>query len=468
MPKKLSIEKFNPGPIGANQAAIVFVHGFTGDLRKTWNQIPEFLQSDRRTRGWDLFGFGYASHKWFDILGIWTADPRIEEIAVMLAGAPEIAKSNYKTVAFVAHSMGGLVVQRALLRDPALRKRTTHVFFFGTPSAGLSKASSFKWVKQQINNMDATGDFIKELRSDWKKLRLDTKPTFRFLTTAGESDQFVPPASSLEPFAEEFRRVIPGNHSSQIHVTSAQAPAVKIIVQGLTEGASLAGPRNSARVAVEAGEFQEAIDRLWPGRKKLDDGGATQLAIALDHVGRRDEAIEVLRDRTPEGTDVLGVLAGRLKRRWLLTREADDFKSALELYQRGYNEAVANGDHDQAHYHGVNLAYFALAGAKKDATTARDMATKVLDHVQQAKNPDERIWQLASAADALMILGRVDESMGKHREVRAMTPDPWKTLAIEEQSLRVAELSGLTKSQAQQLADIYEGEASAGAGLTGS
>jgi pimeloyl-ACP methyl ester carboxylesterase len=459
MAKKIDIEKFNPGPVGGNQTAIVFVHGFSGDRKKTWNRIPEFLQADKRMRGWDLYGFGYGSHIGFDILGLWSADAKLEEIATKLNSTTETGKRNYKTLAFVAHSMGGLVVQRALLQSAELRKRTTHVFLFGTPSAGLKKASAFTWVKQQINNMNAGGEFIAKLRTDWKRLKLDTAPPFKFLSTAGESDQFVPPESSLGPFPEAFRRVIPGNHSSQIHVESAQAPAVKLLIEGFTEGAALAGPRNSARVAVEAGEFQEAIDRLWPGRKKLDDGGATQLAIALDRVGRRDDAIEVLRDRTPEGTDVLGVLAGRLKRRWLVTRDADDFQSALELYKRGYKEATDKTpeDHDQAHYHGINLAYLALAGGKKDLPAARDMATKVLAHVQGAIDPKQKHWQLASEADALMILGRLDDSFAKHKEVRAAEPNPWETLSIEEQSLRVADLCGLSKTQAQQLAAIYEG-----------
>src|SRR5258708_899372 len=432
MAKKIDIEKLNPGPVGGSQTAIVFVHGFSGDRKKTWNRIPEFIQADKRMRGWDLYGFGYSSRLRFDLLGIWSADARIEEIATKLSGTPEIGKKNYKTVAFVAHSMGGLVVRRALLQSHELRKRTTHVFLFGTPSAGLKKASAFTWVKQQINNMNASGEFIARLRSDWKRLKLDVAPPFKFFATAGESDQFVPPESSLGPFPQAVRRVIPGNHSSQIHVDSAQAPAVKLLIEGFTEGAALAGPRNAARVAVEAAELQDSIHRLWPGRKKLDDGGATQLAIALDRVGRRDDAIAVLRDRTPQGTDVLGVLAGRLKRRWLLTRDADDFKSALDLYQRGYDEATAKNppDHDQAHYHGINLAYFALAGSKKDMPAARDMATKVLVHAQAATDAQQEHWRLASEADALMILGPPGESFERHRVGGAIQPNPWAALAF--------------------------------------
>jgi pimeloyl-ACP methyl ester carboxylesterase len=457
--RKIDIEKFNPGPVGGNQTAIVFVHGFSGDRKLTWGRIPEFLQKDKRLFGWDLFGFGYQSGKMFDLLGLWSADADLDAIAIKLNSTPEIGKKNYKTIAFVAHSMVGLVVQRALATNAELRKRTTHVILFGTPSGGLVKATVLSWLKQQFKNMSASGKFITQLRSDWNRLKLDTAPSFKFLATAGETDQFVPPASSLGPFPEAVRRVIPGNHVSMLNVSSATDPCVKLLIEGLTEGAAQAGPRNSARVAVEAGEFQDAIDRLWPGRKRLDDGGAVQLAIALDRVGRRDDAIEVLREHKPEGTDVLGVLAGRLKRRWLVTRDAEDFKNALELYQRGYDEAVGKNppDHDQAHYHGINLAYLALAGSKRDEPSAREMATKVLAHAQAAKDPAGKYWSLASEGDALIILDRIDEAFEKHKQAAAIEPNPWATLSMEEQALRLAALCGLKKSQAQKLAAIYEG-----------
>jgi hypothetical protein len=271
--------------------------------------------------------------------------------------------------------MGGLVIQRALVISPELRKRTTHLFLFGTPSAGLVKAHLISWLKQQVNNMSARGRFIEQLRSDWSRLKLDIAPHFKLFVAAGETDQFVPPSSSLEPFPEAFRHVIPGNHLSMLDAKSLADPCVKLLVAGITEGSALTGPRNSARVAVEAGEFQDAIDRLWPGLDRLDDGGAVQLAIALDQVDRREEAIEILRKHKPEGTDVLGVLAGRLKRRWVVTRAGDDFKSALELYQRGYDESIGKrpSDYDQAHYHGINLAYLALGRKQqKRYSCARD------------------------------------------------------------------------------------------------
>ncbi len=128
--------KFNAEENAQNRVAIVFVHGFSGDLRRTWGEIPKLLKESNKLLGWDLFGFGYASRKRFDLLGLWSADPDLERISEKLITTLEIETKGYK-LAFVAHSMGGLVVQRALILNPAFRNKTTHVILFGTPSEVL-------------------------------------------------------------------------------------------------------------------------------------------------------------------------------------------------------------------------------------------------------------------------------------------------------------------------------------------
>ncbi|MDQ2899026.1 MAG: hypothetical protein M3Y07_04400, partial [Acidobacteriota bacterium] len=58
-----------------------------------------------------------------------------------------------RRLALVAHSMGGRVVQRALVRYSNFRARTGYVFLFGTPSAGLHKAALLSFWKRQIRNI---------------------------------------------------------------------------------------------------------------------------------------------------------------------------------------------------------------------------------------------------------------------------------------------------------------------------
>ena len=453
------IQPFFP-PKERNRTAIVFVHGFSGDRVGTWGDIPSSLAADKRLGGWDMYGFGYPSHKSFDILGLWTADPALNQIATKLNSEPALRTERYDALALVAHSMGGLVVQNALVKYPALRKRTTHVFLFGTPSAGLVKARLLSFLKQQIRNMSASGDFIKELRDSWTNKHFDTAPPFSFFTTAGELDQFVPPKSSLDPFLEAFRRVIPGNHITMLQRTDTGYPAVETLINGLTGGKGTGVAFNSARVAVETGHFQDAIEELLPIQNQLDDAGAVQLAIALDRRGRREEAVQVLKGHKPEGTDILGVLAGRLKRRWQVSHRAEDITSARELYNRAYQASSGKSppNHDQAYYHAINLAYFALAAGDRDEPAARDWASKALDHCGKATDPNQTFWRLATEGDALMILGRPKEGFEKHASAVAMNPQPWQAFSAEDQALRIADLNALGEPFIKELANKYEGD----------
>jgi hypothetical protein len=219
-------------------------------------------------------------------------------------------------------------------------------------------------------------------------------------------------------------------------------------------------------VPIETGEFADIIRRLWPTRASnpdqlptnLDDYGAVQLAIALEKTGDSAAALGALKSHKPKGTDVLGVLAGRLKRRWWLTSDADDLEDARKLYQEAYDQSVAKNppDHDQAYYHGINLAYLAVA-AQRDFNAARAMASKVLEHVARASDPGLQHWQPSTEGDALMILGRADEAIAKHQEAAAQELKPWEASSMEEQALRVADLCRLGKAYRDKLANAYEG-----------
>ncbi len=453
-----------------NKAAIVFVHGFTGDMVKTWRTIPDLLAADKRLDGWDLVGVGYQSTQRFDLRGIWSCDASLDQIATMVRSRPELSDKRYSTLVFVAHSMGGLVVQRALVEYPDLQNRTVQVVLFGTPSHGLKAAHFAAFWKQQISDMDFDGQFIKDLRSRWTNQGLDSSHSpFHFVAVAGETDQFVPPESSIGPFPKELCRVIPGNHLTMLDADSAEHPSVQTILQAVTGDATPEGARSANRVAIERAGFNEIIARLWPDRSlkadaavpKLDEYGAVQLAMALDKTGDRAAAIEVLKFNKDRGTDVLGVLAGRLKRRWWLTSGADDLEAASKLYQEAYGQSVAKipPDHDQAYYHGINLAYLALASDQAEA--ARTMAAKVLDHVANANIERLKVWRLPTEGDALLILGRTDEALDKHQHAAAQSLEPWQSSSMEEQALRVAKLCGLGDAYLDQLASAYEGKSEA-------
>ena len=117
------------------------MHGFGGDTATTWGKFPEFLMGEPQLQSWGIFGLGYRSSLRVDVPGIWSGDADIDVLAEGLRTALSLAPFNRcEVIAIAAHSVGGLVVQRAILNDASLRDRLSHVFLFGTPSRGLAKA----------------------------------------------------------------------------------------------------------------------------------------------------------------------------------------------------------------------------------------------------------------------------------------------------------------------------------------
>jgi pimeloyl-ACP methyl ester carboxylesterase len=438
--------------------AIVYVHGFTGDPIATWNDIPARHAADPRLRGWDHCSFGYESSAFFDLAGLWSADARIEEIATMLDTTLTGGPQTYDAVALVAHSMGGLVVQQALVRSEALRRKASHVIFFGTPSRGLVKAHLLSFWKRQVRNMAATGDFICELRRAWDGLHLSDGTMFKLLTVAGESDQFVPPESSLMAFPEAARRVISGNHLTMIRAKEGEPCAAADLITALVVGdAAAAGPRTAAAVALEQKEFQRVIGAYWSTRTDLDARAAVSLAIALDSVGRRDDAMSVLQPHCASDADVIGTLAGRIKRRWLVERRRSDADEALRLYGRGFELASHSpqADHAQAYYHATNLAFMHMAYGG-DVGEASRFARETIRHAEAApRSAKAEHWRLASLGDAHLVLGDCPEALEYHQQAMQERVSAWQALSSQEQALRLADLRGVEDDVIRRLAAIY-------------
>ena len=217
-----------------NQAAAVFVHGFTGGARDTWSGFASCLSAEPSLSGWDLFSAGYSTNLRIDFAGLWSADPELKLITTLLHTTLTVPPlSRYKALAIIAHSMGGLPVQRALLDYVDVRARITHVFLFGTPSGGLTKARLLWRFKRQLRDMDSRGVFITSLRKDWNT-KLTGRLPFSLTVVAGENDEFVPFASSLAPFDPSMQESIAGNHLDIIRAADGNHPGVRLVV-GSTE-----------------------------------------------------------------------------------------------------------------------------------------------------------------------------------------------------------------------------------------
>jgi pimeloyl-ACP methyl ester carboxylesterase len=410
-----------------HRAALVFVHGFTGRGPGTWSDLAPRIAADPELASWDCWTVTYCSSWLPDISGIWTADADLTVLAQRLAtdlGQGTLAR--YEALVLIAHSMGGLIVQKTLIDQKQIAARTRIVILFGTPSGGLVKARTLRFWKRQLAGMAQGGEFITRLRADWAS-RFAAAAPFSFLAVGGERDQFVPPKSSLEPFPMEQRAVVAGNHITMIHPQPSDRNVMDLVVQRIAGKAATRDIADSALRAIELGDFQSIIEEYLPHASTLDSSALVRLAIALDGAGRRDEAYRLLAEHRTMNSDVMGTLAGRLKRNWLLSgRRLADAEAAEAHYAKGYELAKNESNLRQAYYHGINLAFLKFV-FRKDRHQARRFAREVLDICDRSQamgDADE--WLDATKGEAKLILGSTEPALAAYKSFVNAGNDIWK------------------------------------------
>jgi pimeloyl-ACP methyl ester carboxylesterase len=437
------------------EAALILIHGFSGNTRATWASLVDLLVQEQKISSWDIYGLGFPSSLRIDVPGIWTADPDLTVLAQELRTSLSLPPLNrYRAIAIAAHSMGGLIIQRALLDDASISKRIAHLFLIGTPSDGLVKARVFRRFKRQFRDMAKNSPFIQSLRSSWNA-KYSGGTSFSLKVIAGDRDQFVPPSSSLSPFPDGVRAVVPGNHIEIVRALNTQNQTFLFLVDSLSGTQKARQIIDGARLAVELRDFQSAIDTLLPRAPQLDDNALVSLALALEGTGRGAEALQLLENRYQGGTsstDALGVLAGRLKRRWLVDRVLADFTRARELYALGLASAESASDHDQAYYHAINIAFLdlmMLAPTSSLTPQIRSLAESAFRHCQDA-TPNN--WRFATEGEAQLILGNLDEGVNRYAAAIVATNSPRQIDSMYGQAIQVADRmfgrAGLEKIEA--------------------
>jgi pimeloyl-ACP methyl ester carboxylesterase/tetratricopeptide (TPR) repeat protein len=428
--------------------AVVFLHGFTGSRDDTWDRFPGLLGSS--TPDWDIFTVGYATTLQPDVVGIWSADPDLPILSKMLSTELQMPPFNqYKSLALIAHSMGGLVVQKALVDDLDLAKKVQHVILFGTPSAGLRKAAWMFFWKRQLKNMAQGSIFINDLRARWNSC-YGSKPPFNLLVIAGASDQFVPPSSSLEPFDVHFQRVVVGNHLSIVKPADPSAPSVILVGATLGTGTTPASePAAQLRLASErsTAKVPELVQAIEAGTDDMSVKMIVDGALALERAGQRAEAIALLDRYKERDTDIKGTLGGRMKRLWLETEQAEQAERALALYQEALNAAKTP---DQIYYLAINVAFMKFAFAN-DISSAQSMAKVALQH---AAPPGDDVWKTATAAEAYLYLDRIPEALAEYRRLVTIETEAWKQGSTSLQASRIAAKLG-NRELAEELEVIF-------------
>ena len=437
-----------------HKTAIVFIHGFGGDAAKTWEEFPAFLASAEPLHDWDVFSIAYnsnlmataveASLGWLK-RKFWSRQPPIQVLADELRARFDFKPlSEYQRVAIIAHSMGGLVAQRAILDDGKLPSRVSHLLLFGTPSGGLKTAAAAKKVQAQLADMAECGEFITKLRTEWDAADL----TFEFRAVKGTEDVFVPPESSQGPFpcldGMRFDKsqcgIVPGNHTGMVKPLNEEDECVGFVVARIQGTAAPTGIWSASWEAIGITEAQDTVAKYDTNPADLDKKTRVALALAHDVLGARDRAIEVLKTSPEDDADAMGTLAGRYKRSWRDCRSETQARQALELYQAGYKVAEKDENAEMAYYNGVNVAYMMLA-AFDDAGGARKMANEVLDWLAKSHDEDPP-WKEATEGEALLYAGKKDEAIQRYRAAIESSPEgkpprPWMLASMYQQAMSI-------------------------------
>ncbi len=184
---------------------ILFVHGFTGDVEGTWNNVNgESFQKLLLDNSFIKEKFDVASYSYFSTLLelfsvakektrwikdlIWGRTHKkeknlnISELANNLSNHLRFTLKQYDNIYIVAHSMGGLV-SKCLISDDLKQKGCTKIKLFislAVPHQGseLSVIGGMISNNLQIDNLNPVNKFVNNLNQRW--IDLDAKPVTKY------------------------------------------------------------------------------------------------------------------------------------------------------------------------------------------------------------------------------------------------------------------------------------------------
>lgn len=149
---------------------IIFVHGFTGDSRKTWTNTetgaywPELLVQDSEFDHYDIFVVEYPTAHL-------QSGFSIDELPEVLRR--EFTTHNilsHKDIVFVAHSMGGIVTRSYINRyESDLAGKVSMIYFFATPTNGAHIANLARafTMNPQIRQLATDSNWLRSEYLSW-------------------------------------------------------------------------------------------------------------------------------------------------------------------------------------------------------------------------------------------------------------------------------------------------------------
>jgi len=200
-----------PVSVNNNKTAIIFVHGLHGHPEDTWRKdkkfdsLPKLIGSDIDLTDVDVYSFGYRSN-FSPFLYDFTEISKVLHTEIR-------ARLSEENIIFVAHSMGGLIVQQYIvdqydeINSQAI-SQVKGIVYLAVPFAGSTVAiwaAKVLFAHNQVRTLIEKNPNLVRLRENWVKYvfrggneELPDKLQHKFPQIAlyGAKDKIVPKASS--------------------------------------------------------------------------------------------------------------------------------------------------------------------------------------------------------------------------------------------------------------------------------
>lgn len=399
---------------------LLFVHGFTGEASETFGGTPELLMKDSRFNGWDMLPLGYTSTIRANHGNqVWASQVEIEMMADFLATSLKTNFSKYHRISILAHGIGGLITQLALVNLPDdILSKLNHVLIYGCPNAGLPNEFLEHTEHEEFEFLVEEGEFITSLRTKWDK-KFKSQTSFKVKLIAATEDEYVPIQSNFKGIKNAEEIIINGDHFSIVKPTDEQDESYQLVVQNLLDNKFLHQITSAEEVNLTLGEYQAVIDRLLPNKNELDERGIQSLCFALEGLDRGQEAIEILSDKkyADESGKLQSILAGRFKRLFLKSYTKKDGENAFRLYQSAFKIAEEKNDFRNKYYNAINLAFLSIV-FQNDISQMQLYNELVKESLVQ--DPFPSLWKIATEAECALYSANFDKAKQHYEKAASM------------------------------------------------
>jgi pimeloyl-ACP methyl ester carboxylesterase len=293
----------------SERLGVVFVHGFLSSAA-TWSPFLRLIEDDADLAAFETHTFAYPSPPLS--LNPLRRIPDIDDVADSLRTYLTHDRAGHSGLVLVAHSQGGLVVQRMLARalaagaGPELA-RIRRIVLFACPNSGSDLALLLRrgspWRHPQERDLrplnQAVTDAHRTVVNQVIHATAVTAATcpIPIVAYAGDSDGVVTPVSARSVFPEAG--VLPGDHFSIIKADSPGHRSYVALKRHLKEAARMPAERlPPARTAgARADLYRVLVDRLLEVPRMTEPAFRDQvyelLPPVIVHQLRRDNAARI-------------------------------------------------------------------------------------------------------------------------------------------------------------------------------